>query len=519
MSIATCLQSARVYIVLEFVQVEGRYAADGHWYSAKTAKVCGGDRYTLAWADGDPKDCDKLADVTGHVRPRKCAIAAHTWRDGTDSLIPASNGRNVRIREPERIKYAEAGARSHQDDVHGNARQDAKEETPGRMVSASSSTAMGDFMAMPSVGMKLERTLACEEENHARQIAEGVSIVMQALVSSVSAVVDNSTSLISVTSEGTAAAPIMLLTSECKPGLRDVALCNLSLPIPSEASHDQEETSNVFSGENVEARPNAMEEVDGQAKMRVDGDMDELVETKTTPIEEMLELPQLSASEKTASAEMRAGAEDAKQANEGDIADGNGTQVLIDGLREVLGPDEGHSSPVEKEEVEQEKKVEDGSGGSGIEAADMRKMVDGIASGTDDYSELPADWLLPLEVDGNEQAGKIQCEACGTTEGKVHCCDMCGAMIHLECYLSEHEQSPQTFQAITLAGFRCEACNYDLERDQRVCLLCPQGREGALKKSNDGRWAHAACALYCPGVIFGPQGVSGFIKVVSLILS
>ena len=58
-------------------------------------------------------------------------------------------------------------------------------------------------------------------------------------------------------------------------------------------------------------------------------------------------------------------------------------------------------------------------------------------------------------------------------------------------------------QAIMLAGFRCEACNASLERLQRVCLLCPQGREGALKRSGDGRWVHAACSLYTPGVVFG----------------
>ena len=69
--------------------------------------------------------------------------------------------------------------------------------------------------------------------------------------------------------------------------------------------------------------------------------------------------------------------------------------------------------------------------------------------------------------------------------------------------LGRASYSIEPHQAIMLSGFRCEACNAGLERAQRFCLLCPQGREGALKRSNDGRWVHSACALYTPGVFFG----------------
>ena len=34
------------------------------------------------------------------------------------------------------------------------------------------------------------------------------------------------------------------------------------------------------------------------------------------------------------------------------------------------------------------------------------------------------------------------------------------------------------------------------------CELCPS-REGALKRTNNGTWAHVICALYIPEVRFG----------------
>ena len=39
------------------------------------------------------------------------------------------------------------------------------------------------------------------------------------------------------------------------------------------------------------------------------------------------------------------------------------------------------------------------------------------------------------------------------------------------------------------------------------------GKEGAMKRSEDGRWAHAACAFYTPGVLIETRGVCGINKV------
>ena len=39
------------------------------------------------------------------------------------------------------------------------------------------------------------------------------------------------------------------------------------------------------------------------------------------------------------------------------------------------------------------------------------------------------------------------------------------------------------------------------------------GRQGAMKRTKDGRWAHAACATYCPGVFYDTRYISNINKV------
>jgi hypothetical protein len=45
-----------------------------------------------------------------------------------------------------------------------------------------------------------------------------------------------------------------------------------------------------------------------------------------------------------------------------------------------------------------------------------------------------------------------------------------------------------------------------------VCILFA-GKEGAMKRCVDGRWAHAACSFFTPGVLIEAGGVCGINKV------
>ena len=52
------------------------------------------------------------------------------------------------------------------------------------------------------------------------------------------------------------------------------------------------------------------------------------------------------------------------------------------------------------------------------------------------------DWLMPPD---SVKTG-AKCEVCGDTEGHVHRCDGCSALVHLECYLSQEDSTPEALQ-------------------------------------------------------------------------
>ncbi|XP_054767881.2 protein AF-10-like isoform X1 [Lytechinus pictus] len=83
----------------------------------------------------------------------------------------------------------------------------------------------------------------------------------------------------------------------------------------------------------------------------------------------------------------------------------------------------------------------------------------------------------------------------GWTENPLVYCDGhgCNVAVHQACY---------GIVAVPTGPWFCRKCESQ-ERAARVrCELCPQ-REGALKRTDNGSWAHVVCALYIPEVCFG----------------
>ncbi|XP_063686041.1 uncharacterized protein LOC134819819 isoform X1 [Bolinopsis microptera] len=72
-------------------------------------------------------------------------------------------------------------------------------------------------------------------------------------------------------------------------------------------------------------------------------------------------------------------------------------------------------------------------------------------------------------------------------------CGKCKFYVHKECY-----GIPSQFS--TVEGWHCQRCTLGAGNER--CQLCPFG-EGALKKTDNGGWAHILCAQYIPEVIFG----------------
>ncbi|XP_058765978.1 uncharacterized protein LOC131639504 [Vicia villosa] len=116
-----------------------------------------------------------------------------------------------------------------------------------------------------------------------------------------------------------------------------------------------------------------------------------------------------------------------------------------------------------------------------------------------DNNNINTDKEVVAEEDG------ILCCVCQSTdansEDPIVFCDGCNLMVHASCY-----GNPLAKQ-IPEGDWFCEQCRItDTNTDPIRCCLCPT-KEGAMKQTIDGKWAHVVCALLVPEVYFvDPEG-------------
>ncbi|CAG2103183.1 unnamed protein product [Medioppia subpectinata] len=110
------------------------------------------------------------------------------------------------------------------------------------------------------------------------------------------------------------------------------------------------------------------------------------------------------------------------------------------------------------------------------------------------YTSPPLD---PITTNGSNMVGG--CCVCsderGFYENPLVYCDGqgCNVAVHQACY---------GIVSVPTGPWFCRKCESQ-ERQARVkCELCPS-KDGALKRTDNGNWAHVVCALYIPEVRFG----------------
>ncbi|GAB2257948.1 hypothetical protein Droror1_Dr00014108 [Drosera rotundifolia] len=136
------------------------------------------------------------------------------------------------------------------------------------------------------------------------------------------------------------------------------------------------------------------------------------------------------------------------------------------------------------------------------------KLIENEGAVVDDES-CGADGKGVEDVEEEEDDG-IVCAICNSTDGDpqdpIVFCDGCDLTVHASCY------GNPLVEAIPVGDWFCSQCLASKSSHKEKifsCCLCPVTR-GAMKQTNDGKWAHIVCALFVPEVFFAdPVGREG----------
>ena len=480
-------------------RVEGCYTGDGHWYSATIDKVCGDDLYVLAWDDGDTLDSVKSS---ADLRPKKPAASIYSKKESLN-IMDGVQDRAQKTKEERKVSAKEA--------------EEKMEIWP--------------LVAIPG--------FMCAEVSH---IAESVQVVVSELVQRV---VTDVGEIWSQTTSTSGAAKLDASSNateavgadvEAKPTFQSSFEDKQKVAFGTKIAQAMSTTdivSSPWAGQEIASRGKMDSEFQSASNLQSHDGVPPSVQTahalQLTQVEgtrhgertdtEAMDIEKVD-SKTLATGYTKAGADPAKTVTSGDIDTTEASASIISSsvlsrspnnnrIRQPVfsGINLGVGSSIssrfraslkvrepQKSLVHQTETIKSGM---------IEEVGKPVSADESDEGHIEDMFLL---ADHEGLGEGFECEACGQRDGTVHKCKACGGKIHLKCYLAPANYVRTKFetmsQAISLSGFTCEACINDLDREHRVCVMCPQGREGVMKRTNDGRWIHAACALNCPGAVF-----------------
>eukprot|EP00808_Paulinella_micropora_P004742 g51531.t1 len=145
--------------------------------------------------------------------------------------------------------------------------------------------------------------------------------------------------------------------------------------------------------------------------------------------------------------------------------------------------EEGQASKEQTEKVTSKSKGDDDSDGEGVEG-EWKEQVEKVIQATENPDV--DDELCYVCFDGNVEDGD-----------EIVFCSDCDVCVHQSCY---------GIKVVPQDDWYCDGCAYKRKFPSKAkkvhCYLCPNKNIGALKKTENGRWAHAADCVWIPEISF-----------------
>lgn len=133
----------------------------------------------------------------------------------------------------------------------------------------------------------------------------------------------------------------------------------------------------------------------------------------------------------------------------------------------------------------------------------------------EDKEKEVSDAEMEIQDEDEDEDDGILCAICQSTDGDpsdpIVFCDGCDLMVHASCYGNPLVKSVPEGDWFCIQCLASSSSKMEKKASETPfsCCLCPL-KGGAMKPTNDGRWAHIVCGLYVPEVFFeDPDGREG----------
>jgi hypothetical protein len=161
-----------------------------------------------------------------------------------------------------------------------------------------------------------------------------------------------------------------------------------------------------------------------------------------------------------------------------------------------------------------------GARADSVASADDCRQLQALAARTNETYHIRMNWhqvrgtvlqgMMDVDIDALPASGDADDSVCcicfgaeSTEVNPIVFCEGCNIAVHKYCYgvlyLSEED-------------WYCRKCESPMRNSAVTCQFCPI-KDGAMKRTSDGAWAHSFCALWHPKIALRDASTTPIIKV------